>query len=55
MVRFLEGSQLPRELAAIGIDARQVARDAEALGDEIAADERLHAVPLEEEPLPPTL
>ena len=55
MVSFQEGSQLLRELAGIGIDASQVERGAEALGDEIAADERLHTGPWREEPLPPTL
>jgi hypothetical protein len=55
MVSFQEGSQLLRELAGIDIDASQVERGAEALGDEIAADERLHTGPLGEEPLPPTL
>lgn len=55
MVSFQEGSQLLRELAGIGIDASQVERGAEALGDEIAADERLHTGSLGEEPLPPTL
>jgi hypothetical protein len=55
MVSFKEGSQLLRELAGIGIDASQVERGAEALGDEIAADERLQTGPLTEEPLPPTL
>jgi hypothetical protein len=55
MVSFQEGSQLLRELAGIGVDASQVERGAEALGDEIAADERLHSGPLGKEPLPPTL
>jgi len=55
MVSFQEGSQLLRELAGIVIDASQVERGAEALGDEIAADERLHSGPLGKEPLPPTL
>jgi hypothetical protein len=41
MVSFQESGQLLRELAGIGIDAGQVERGAEALGDEIAADERL--------------
>jgi hypothetical protein len=45
MVSFQEGSQLLRELAGIGIDASQVERGAEALGDEIAAEERLHTGP----------
>ncbi|MEA2538922.1 MAG: hypothetical protein QOH35_288 [Acidobacteriaceae bacterium] len=55
MVSFQEGSQLLGELAGIGMDASQVERGAEALGDEIASDERLHTGPLGEEPLPPTL
>jgi hypothetical protein len=55
MVSFQEGSQLLRELAGIGIDASQVERGAEALGDEIAVDERLHTGPWGEAPLPPTL
>lgn len=55
MVSFQEGSQLLRELAGLGMDASQVERDAEALGDEIATDERLHTGPLGEDPLPPTL
>jgi hypothetical protein len=55
MVSFQEGSQLLRELAGIGMDASQVERGAEALGDEIAADERLQTRPLGKEPLPPTL
>lgn len=54
MVSFQEGSQLLRELAGIGIDASQVERGSEALGGEIATDERLHAVPLGKA-LPPTL
>jgi hypothetical protein len=55
MVSFQEGSQLLRELAGIGMDASQVERGAEALGDEIAADERRHTGPWGEDPLPPTL
>lgn len=55
MVSFQEGSQLLRELAGIGIDASQVERGAEALGGEVAADERIYTTPLGEEPLPPTL
>jgi hypothetical protein len=55
MVSFQEGSLLLRELAGIRIDASQVERGAEALGDQIAADERLHSNPLGEEPLPSTL
>lgn len=55
VVSFQEGHQLLQELAGIAIDASQVERGAEALGDEIAADERLHSGPLGGEPLPPTL
>jgi hypothetical protein len=55
MVSFQEGSQLLRELAGIGIAASQVERGAEALGAEIAADERLQTGSLGQEPLPPTL
>jgi Transposase len=55
MVSFQEGSQLLRELAGIGVDASQVERGAEALGGEIAADERLHAGPVGEQSLPPAL
>jgi hypothetical protein len=55
MVSFQEGSQLLRELAGIRIDASQVERGAEALGAEIATDERLQFGPLGEETLPPTL
>jgi hypothetical protein len=55
MVSFQEGSQLLLELAGIGINASQVERGAEALGHEIAADERLHTEPLGKEPLPSTL
>ena len=50
MVSFQEGSQLLRELAGIDIDASQVERGSEALGGEIAADERRHTGPLEEQP-----
>ncbi len=46
MVSFQEGSQLLRELAGIGMDASQVERGAEALGEEIATDERLQTGPL---------
>lgn len=55
MVSFEEGSQLLGELAGVAVDARQVERSAEALGAEIAEDEKLHTQPLEEAPLPLTL
>jgi hypothetical protein len=40
MVSFAEGSELMHELAGVDVDAKQVERTAEALGHEIAADER---------------
>jgi hypothetical protein len=55
MVSFEEGSQLLGELAGVAVDARQVQRRAEALGAEIAHDEKLQTQPLEETPLPSTL
>lgn len=39
-VSFEEGSELLRELAGIPVDAKLVEREAEALGEEVAADER---------------
>jgi hypothetical protein len=55
MVSFEEGSQLLQELAGLSVDAKQVERSAEALGAEIAEDERQHVQPLEDAPLPATL
>ena len=55
MVSFQEGSELLRELAGVEVDAKQVERMAEALGAEMAADERCAAEPVSEEPLPETL
>ncbi|MEJ7609072.1 MAG: hypothetical protein WKF37_23060, partial [Bryobacteraceae bacterium] len=40
MVSFKEGSQLLQELAGLSVDAKQVERTAEALGGEIAEEER---------------
>jgi len=40
LVSFAEGSELMRELAGVPVDAKQVERTAEALGGEIAQDER---------------
>lgn len=54
-VSFEEGSQLLQELAGVEVDARQIQRSAEALGAEIAEDEKLHTEPLEQTPLPSTL
>ena len=55
MVSFQEGSALLRELAGVPVDAKQVERTAEALGKEVAEDERLHSEPLDALPLPRTL
>jgi len=55
MVSFQEGSELLQELAGVAVDAKQVERTAEALGAEIAEDERLHSEPLDSLPLPQTL
>src|ERR1700681_974888 len=55
MVSFQEGGELLTELAGVAVDAKQVERTAEALGKEIAEDERLHSEPLDSLPLPRTL
>ena len=55
MVSFQEGSELLQELAGVVVDAKQVERTAEALGEEIAADERHHSEPLDTLALPKTL
>jgi hypothetical protein len=55
MVSFQEGSQLLLELVGVGVDAKQVERTAEALGEEIAEDERRNSEPLDTLPLPKTL
>ena len=55
MVSFQEGSQLLEELAGLKVDASQVERGAEALGEQIAADEQRYTKPLEETPIAPTL
>ncbi len=46
LVSFQEGSQLLEELAGVKVDAKQVERTAEALGAEIAADEKQDLNPL---------
>ncbi len=53
MVSFAEGSELMRELAGVPIDPKQVERTAEALGREIAKDER--GVVESEPPTEPTM
>jgi hypothetical protein len=45
MVSFQEGSQLLQELAGVAVDAKQVERTAEALGADIAADEKHDLAP----------
>jgi hypothetical protein len=55
LVSFQEGSELLRELAGVAADAKQVERTAEALGKEIAEDERVHSEPRDALPLPQTL
>jgi len=46
LVSFDEGSQLLHELAGVSVSPRQVERDAERLGEEIANDERTLTEPL---------
>ena len=55
LVSFQEGSELLQELAGVAVDAKQVERTAEALGQEVAEDERHHCEPLDTLPLPHTL
>jgi hypothetical protein len=55
MVSFQEGSELLTELAGVAVDAKQVERTAEALGGEIAEDERRHTEPIDSLALPQTL
>lgn len=54
MVSFQEGSELLRELAGVLVDAKQVERTAEALGQEIAEDELRHSEPSDTLALPET-
>src|SRR5260370_14002855 len=55
LVSVQEGSALLTELAGVAVDAKQVERTAEALGKEIAEDERMHTEPLDSLSLPQTL
>src|SRR5712691_566352 len=55
MVSFQEGSELLQELAGVAVDAKKVERTAEALGKEIAEDERHCTEPLDSLSLPQTL
>jgi hypothetical protein len=56
MVRFEEGHELLAELAGVEVPTKHVERAAEALGREVAEDERrVVEPPAAEEPLAPTL
>ena len=55
MVSFEECHELLRELAGVDVDTKQVERTAEALGAEIAEDERAFIEPIESGPVAPTL
>jgi Uncharacterised protein family (UPF0236) len=55
MVSFEEGAELLGELAGVRVNAKQVERTAEALGQAIAADERPRLEPIATAQLPPTL
>lgn len=55
MVSFEEGRELLEELAGVCITTKQVERAAEALGAEIADDERRHVHPVSDSDIPPTL
>ena len=55
LVSFQEGSELLKELAGVTVEAKQVERTAEALGQEIAEDERNHSERSDALPLPQTL
>ncbi len=56
MVSFEEGHELLHELGGVNVPTKQVERAAEALGREIAADERRVVEPLPaDEPVAPTL
>ena len=54
-VSFEEGSELLKELAGIGVSPKAVERSAEALGREIAQDEREATETDAQGELPPTL
>lgn len=54
-VSFKESSILLDQLAAVTVDPKQVERHAEALGREVADDEKQEVAPMEQTPLPSTL
>ena len=55
LVSFEEGNQLLAELAGVDVPPKQVERTAEALGEEIAVDEKRDCTPLDQCALPGTL
>ena len=55
LVSFAEGSELLRELAAVAVTPKHVERSAEALGREIAEDERRVVAPVPPAAVAPTL
>ncbi len=55
LVSFQEGSDLLQELAGVPVEAKQVERTAEALGEEVLEDEQGRMEPEGSEPLPSTL
>jgi hypothetical protein len=55
LVSFAEGSELLRELADVAVDPKHVERTAEALGREIAGDERRVVEPVPPAEVAPTL
>jgi len=55
LVSFQEGSDLLQELAGVPVEAKQVERTAEALGEEVLEDEQGRVEPEGSEPLPSTL
>lgn len=55
LVSFQEGSELLRELAGVEVSAKGVERTSEALGAEVADDERQQVEAEREGPVPPTL
>ena len=54
-VSFEEGRQLLEELSGVAVDAKQIERTAEAVGRQVAADERQQTVPLSATAPAPTL